>query len=880
MPFPEERSHLAREFAWLTLAAAAWLLAVFFLWLHAANGLPVQRVNIRWAPGVSAADRMAVEQRAGLTAGREGEQRTWSYLLQDRSRDNIRSLVSNPLVEDTAHIDRVLFRVRLDWPGRSAWLRALAETDRLPLIAVALTAIGIAATGRSRQVARRVMAPPLASPRSMWRVMRHARRNLQHGLSGGDRAGLTRGELAAGIGLGLLFLLPLLTYGPYEEEIVQATVFPNQMFYRALFQGSWLVWLNGIGFGTPFPFGDPFMFHPVFGPLAGAGASLRITLSALWVAHTIVMVVYFLRLCVVSGIRRPLRLVLLACYVASAPSITYFYDTDWVQMVITWTLYPVLVFYLRSAVRGDAGDRFWFTALRLALLFGFCIINGHPGYIGPLVLVLAIYTLCAARPTGAVYGCLGVGAALCALIAAARIYFLFHEMRLFAPGASFLRASSSLGEYLAALTLDPGDRPPFIGLGLAAAVLASVIRLPALRDAHLRACTVAVVAAVTLNVLPPWMPGFSGWMFRDAVIFFGLLAGGHMLQRGLGSGGVWAGVAILLLAVQVVHQSVALVAPGVGELVYRRGPLLFYKHQGHPVGLGGVLVEQARRLGPRVYFSPGVNEVMRGRLSADGIHFSTDLVFLGLNPVNGWFKNVSMDPLAPASLIMEGAIPGTLNGMQNGTMLDVLGINLVVATTDEAPFSPDLPMVERYAVTSNTGGELQILANPDAWPLAVLMDADAQTLTLPIHEGCEHDRALCRDYEALHRSRLPGTVALTTENGRYVARVPPADRDRLLFLSAYYRPEWEAASPTGPLPIHPVAGAFLGVTVPPGVTDVTVRYVPRTLVLLTWVSSLTFAGLIVVFCVLWRRQRRQEDTVLLAKRSRRGRSRRFEAELR
>jgi uncharacterized membrane protein YfhO len=110
--------------------------------------------------------------------------------------------------------------------------------------------------------------------------------------------------------------------------------------------------------------------------------------------------------------------------------------------------------------------------------------------------------------------------------------------------------------------------------------------------------------------------------------------------------------------------------------------------------------------------------------------------------------------------------------------------------------------------------------------------------------------------------------------------VPPADRDRLLFLSAYYRPEWEAASPTGPLPIHPVAGAFLGVTVPPGVTDVTVRYVPRTLVLLTWVSSLTFAGLIVVFCVLWRRQRRQEDTVLLAKRSRRGRSRRFEAELR
>jgi hypothetical protein len=33
--------------------------------------------------------------------------------------------------------------------------------------------------------------------------------------------------------------VPLLMYGPYEEEIVQATIMPNQVFYNELFHGRW-----------------------------------------------------------------------------------------------------------------------------------------------------------------------------------------------------------------------------------------------------------------------------------------------------------------------------------------------------------------------------------------------------------------------------------------------------------------------------------------------------------------------------------------------------------------------------------------------------------------------------------------------------------------
>jgi hypothetical protein len=85
----------------------------------------------------------------------------------------------------------------------------------------------------------------------------------------------------------------------------------------------------------------------------------------------VVMVVYFLRLLAATDIRLPgLRLLLTAFLVASAPSIFYFYQTDWIEYVIAWTLYPVLVLYLRAAILGEARERFWLTALRLGLLFG------------------------------------------------------------------------------------------------------------------------------------------------------------------------------------------------------------------------------------------------------------------------------------------------------------------------------------------------------------------------------------------------------------------------------------------------------------------------------------------------------------------------------
>jgi hypothetical protein len=323
------------------------------------------------------------------------------------------------------------------------------------------------------------------------------------------------------------------------------------------------------------------------------------------------------------------------------------------------------------------------------------------------------------------------------------------------------------------------------------------------------------------------------------MLFFGLLAAGALLQTALR--GRYRTAAISMLVLQLAQQ-VAVMGPEIRDAMARHPDLLFYRYQGHPVGLGRLMVDRAAQFGPRVYLSPEVNATMRGDLSADGLHFSSDLVLLGLNPVNGWFKNVSMAALYPPDQLMESFIHGDVNVIRNQTLLNVLGIDLILSTEGESGVPPGLTLTDRPRLVDDTRlPGLILLANRQAWPHAVLLDPEALNTTLPPHAGCTHTAALCRDYEPIARLRVPGDVGLTSSNGQYRAHLAAADRERLLFVSAMYRPEWTATAAGGrTLPVRPIAAAFLGVPIPAGVTDVTLTYEPRVLIALTWFSSLLF----------------------------------------
>jgi len=876
------RAALALLAALLIGSAGLWLLI-----LDSRVGPSAQRVNIRWTPDTAADPdkRVRAQDTLRLTAGEETGPRTWSYHLADRSQQTIGQILSNPSVEDTHFLDRDRLRVTIDQPDLPAWLREVLEGEWAPLVGLLL----LIAAAVPSWFARRQIA---AAPRELRHVSRTA--SLVAGAAAGAVAarthavvvmpavgaerrpavpGLQWTEVAAGLVMGLVSLAPLLAYAPTDAEELGLGMFSSQIFYRALFDGRWPFWLNDLGFGTPMPIGHRLDFHPVFA--VASLSSLWAALSALWIVHVAVMAVYFLRLLTASGIRPPLRTVVLACYVFSMPSACYFYQTDWISVIVGWTLFPVIVFYVHRAVRDASGEAFWVAAGRLGLLLGIWILNAHPAYLATLATVLAVYALVLAPVGARVYSCLLTALMLATSIAAQRIWFTLSELREFPVGLQRLMYGGyTLSQHARTaavpLTDFPSDpRGPFVGIVIGIAALSVVLNAARENDRHVRASAIAFAVAAALSMAPvdlvPVRVFSAIWQFRDPMVFFALLAGGVALQRALDSfRPAWRMAIWCCVMLQVVQQGIT-IWPGFSGVQQSRS-LHFYRYQYSAVGIGAVITQRAALYGSRLYVSNEVFQRMQGYLSHEGLHSITDLVFLGVNPVNASFKGVSMDRISPSSVLARGMIGGQQEVIENDALLDVLGVNLIMQAAGEGPLLSTLRVTDhlRPRVVGPYDGpahDILVLANENAWPKAVLLDNKARTVALPFRSGCPHSGALCRDYTALAASRLPEPVRLAASDGRYSARFAPSDRERLLFLSVLYRREWRATAASEALRVVPLADAFVSVIVPPGVEEIELRFVPRVLIALSWFSGGIFTILLIGVgraeaSRVWRRLRR------------------------
>ena len=131
----------------VALAAIAAVVALVALWPdHPPPPPPRDVVNVRWADGVDAVTRTALEKRFTLTElDRSVDPNTRIYQIADLSVTNVQAIVRDPAVEDTHHIDRSTFAV--ERPPRP-WYQ---YPDRTLLAA---TAVGLWACG--------FVLPPLA----------------------------------------------------------------------------------------------------------------------------------------------------------------------------------------------------------------------------------------------------------------------------------------------------------------------------------------------------------------------------------------------------------------------------------------------------------------------------------------------------------------------------------------------------------------------------------------------------------------------------------------------------------------------------------------------------------------------------------------------
>ena len=109
-------------------------------------------MHVRWQASLEIAERQKLEAQFRLEHGERLDGLTWRYDLVEPSADIIRTLVRNPAVEDTHHIDRASFTVsdaeRTARRGRIPYggaLVAAADTIAMALGAFAalLTLVGL-----------------------------------------------------------------------------------------------------------------------------------------------------------------------------------------------------------------------------------------------------------------------------------------------------------------------------------------------------------------------------------------------------------------------------------------------------------------------------------------------------------------------------------------------------------------------------------------------------------------------------------------------------------------------------------------------------------------------------------------------------------------
>ena len=117
------------------------------------------RVHVRWRDDVTAGERAALERRYSLESEQFAEGTTWSYDLLDRSRDNVRALVADPAVDDTAGFDRSTLevprrRVQLD-AGCARFLIGDAPGQLFQFQSLLLCAAGVFLLWVSRSVHER-----------------------------------------------------------------------------------------------------------------------------------------------------------------------------------------------------------------------------------------------------------------------------------------------------------------------------------------------------------------------------------------------------------------------------------------------------------------------------------------------------------------------------------------------------------------------------------------------------------------------------------------------------------------------------------------------------------------------------------------------------
>ena len=681
--------------------------------------------------------------------------------------------------------------------------------------------------------------------------------------------------------IALISLLPLLIRGPLDQEEYDLGIFSGRFAFESLWEGSFGLWLPELGFGTPMPIGQSFGSYFPFAFLSIFGISLWF--CAFWLAQLWLGTYFMFRLCLRLGMEHRVVIVAAISFALSMPTMNYGMTDEWPSDFFTWTMYPVATFLLSDLLLSDGSDRLANKIPLLSFVVGFWLAKSHPGHISLLLIPLGIYLLVLMpwRNTQILFS-LSITCLISILISLDTYAFLFTEASLFPP--ELVRSAQAgyapityLWTLLYPLTA-PIDqififdirnylgnrfsRGPFFGAPFMMLAIGSTLWVALDRKKIRAAIGLAFLASFLLSIATTQLSIIfsGGWLARDPLILFGILAAGMLATEMLKTTSPWKKCLVnFLLLAQIVHILLAFIpfvahngfhfeSFKISESYVNR---THYAGEDDPSELKSWLTDNGNRLGQRFLLSNQVQEEMRHDWIDEGIYGYTTLIRLGLPTVTGWFKNVSMDSIYPSPYLMHGKINGDSFVINNRSFLDVAGIRWILVGGNEVQtLSKDSELRTSSIFNASNGKSLALLENPDAWPLAVFIDPRLIAIdNFPRAPGCPLEGIACANLQHIKEARQAGDVKAHMTHERITLNFLPSSRPRQIFMTVFSHDGWTARVVGRELPINKVGGAFMSISVPAGIGEIELTY-GSTWRLATMIISIASGAIMAFLAVL------------------------------
>ena len=653
------------------------------------------------------------------------------------------------------------------------------------------------------------------------------------------------GAAAAWLAVG--FLIGVQT----DEEEYRHMIPSTMIAAEAMQRGEFAYWTSLMGLGVPQPSGQSLSLHPLT-PLLGI-VPLVPWVRLFYTLHLVSGAAGMWLLTRRVGASPIASAMAVATYALASPAQTYALRDFWPATWPVYTTTPFVALSILALCEASTHRQKLRAALGLGLAAGIIGATGHQGYLIVFIPAFVAFLVPHFRAVYRHWPWWLAAAAIAAILVAPVVVHLATELS---------RSPGMLDNqfYSATLTLDslwdvfarPFGPDPFdwraetfrrgvrvLAFGGPAAALAILFAV-CVRS------RIDLLLGMLVPLVPLTIPGlpigkyFSGvFLFRDPLILFAApsaaLALDWLAERRRGG----RAMAAALLTAQLVVLAAGAWPFIAYNLEARRQPVTDVFVGERPVA--SWLRDLVRPSGGRLYFSAGVDDLLwNAQLIPDGL-WRNSMFYRGVPVITTQVSFVSIEGLAVPDGVIRGGPEATAG---DTTLLEIAGARWVLARGDEA-VSPRL--VRHAAMRSHDGIEL-VLYELQSARGAAFVDPSVRQLALARVTACRHDRLLCRDFSPLARHVASDHTRVDRSGGRVRVGFAPASHERLLLVGEMFREGWQVAEPGAA--VEPLLGALVGVRVPAGASEVTLRYRPRLRAALTAGAWATMAACALLLAVV------------------------------